>query len=113
MKSPRLILFFAAQLLGFATLLYAATPEENAHKNNIVSRIPRIEVESSAIATIGYSRKLHALEIEFVNGAVYRYFEVPHKLYRQLITAESKARFYDRNIRGRYRSVHVRPRKKK
>lgn len=113
MNSSRLALLFAVQLFGATTLLFAATPNEVKRDDAIKSRIPRMEIDSSAIAAIGYSRKLHALEIEFVNGAIYRYLQVPLDLYRQLMKAESKARFYDHNIRYRYRSVHVHPRKKK
>ena len=52
------------------------------------------------------------LEIEFVNGAVYRYLDVPASMYRDLVTAESKARFYDSNIKRHYRSVLIRSRQK-
>ena len=52
------------------------------------------------------------LEIEFVNGAVYRYLDVPLAVYRDLMSSESKARFYDSNIRGHYRSVLVRSQQK-
>ena len=54
----------------------------------------------------------HILEIEFVNGAIYRYFDIPLSVHRDLMSAESKARFYDSNIRKHYRSVLVRPRQK-
>lgn len=112
MKPPGIVWLCALQIFTAATFLLAA-PNEKTRRHAIISRIPRSEVKSSAIATIGYSRKMHALEIEFVNGAIYRYVEVPLDLYRQLVAAESKARFYDHNIRGRYRSLHVRPRRKK
>ena len=75
----------------------------------IVSRIRRQPTESSALAKIGYSKRLHALEIEFRNGAIYRYVGVPAETYRQLMASDSKAHFYDLNIRGCYQSVHVRP----
>lgn len=75
----------------------------------IVSRIKRQPVESTAVATVGYSRKLHALEIEFVNGAIYRYEEVPIVVYRDLLAAESKARYYDQNVRGQYHCLRVKP----
>jgi hypothetical protein len=78
-----------------------------AASETISSRIPRSQVHSSALIAIGYSRRLHALEVEFVNGAVYRYLDVPAQLYRDLIGAASKARFYDENVRGHFRSVHV------
>ncbi|MFL6583266.1 MAG: KTSC domain-containing protein [Chthoniobacterales bacterium] len=79
-----------------------------APSDPIFSRIRRAQVASSAIASIGYSRRLHALEIEFRNGAIYRYLDVPVDTYRELLAAGSKTRFYDENIRGRYRSLHVR-----
>ena len=80
--------------------------------SHIVSRIQRQPVESTAIAKIGYSKRHHILEIEFVNGAVYRYLDVPVTVYRDLMSSESKARFYDSNIRRHYRSVLIRSRPK-
>jgi hypothetical protein len=78
----------------------------------IISHIPREAVHSSAIAKVGYSKRRHILEIEFVNSAVYRYLDVPLTVYRDLMSADSKARFYDSNIRGHYRSVLVRAQQK-
>jgi hypothetical protein len=77
-----------------------------------VSHIPRQHVDSTAIAAAGYSKRRHILEIEFVNGAIYRYFDVPPAVYRELMSAESKARFYDSNIRRHYRSILIRSRQK-
>ena len=89
---------------------FCADPSVTPHP--VVSHIPRQRIESSAIAAVGYSKRRHILEIEFVNGAVYRYLEVPPEVYQNLMSAESKARFYDSNIRKHYRSVQVRPRQK-
>jgi hypothetical protein len=80
--------------------------------SHIVSHIPRGPVQSSAIAKVGYSKRRHILEIEFVNGAVYRYFDIPLSAHRDLMSAESKARFYDSNVKRHYRAVLVRPRRK-
>jgi len=88
-----------------------ANPSENK-SSAVISRIPRQPVESTAIAKIGYSKRRHILEIEFVNGAVYRYLDVPVTVYHDLMSAESKARFYDSNVKRHYRSVLVRPRQK-
>ena len=71
--------------------------------------MPHHVVESRALAAVGYSKRLHALEIEFRRGGTYRYLDVPAAKYRELLEAESKARFYNRNIRGKYRAVRVRP----
>jgi hypothetical protein len=73
----------------------------------IVSRIHREPVDSTALATVGYSKKLHALEIEFRDGLIYRYEEVPFPTYRDLVAADSKARFYNKNIRGKYHCLRV------
>lgn len=78
-------------------------------QDQITSRISRQPVHSHALAAIGYSKRLHALEVEFVNGAVYRYNNVPPEIYRDLLDAPSKARFYDANVRGHFPSVHVKP----
>ena len=109
--TPVLLLAGIAALVAPTCL--ASKPNQPRPAEAIVSHIRREPTESSAIASIGYSKRLHALEIEFVNGAIYRYLDVPSSLYRQLIKANSKARFYTKNIRGRYRSLHVKPRKRK
>ncbi|MEP6698912.1 MAG: KTSC domain-containing protein [Verrucomicrobiota bacterium] len=85
-------------------------PEAGETPAVIISRIPRESVQSAALAAIGYSKRLRALEVEFVNGAIYRYLNVPRSVHRELMAAESKARFYDMKIRGHYHSLHVRPR---
>lgn len=93
-------------------LVVVARAEPSPTPGPITSRIPRQSVQSSAIAKVGYSKRRHILEIEFVNGAVYRYFDIPLSVHRDLMSAESKARFYDSNIRRHYRSVLVRQRQK-
>jgi len=74
----------------------------------ITSHIPRERVQSRVIVELGYSKRRHLLEIEFANGAIYRYLDVPPSVYRDLISADSKARYYDSNIKRNYRSVRVR-----
>lgn len=103
MKSPRAILVF----LGFCTLLSAAGAADPA----IVSRIKREPVISTNVASIGYSRHLRVLEIEFTRGAIYRFLEVPRSVYGGLMASDSKGHFIAENIRGKYRFVRVRPRK--
>src|SRR5262249_8463079 len=89
-----------------------ASAEPSPTPSHIVSRIPRQRIESTAIAKIGYSKRRHILEIEFVNGAIYRYLDVPVTVYRGLMSSDSKARFYDSNIRRHYRSLLIRSRQK-
>ena len=104
----RISLFFCISIAVVAVVWAEPSPTPN----QIVSHIPRQRVESSAIAAVGYSKRQHILEIEFVNGAIYRYFDVPPAVYRELMSSESKARFYDSNIRRHYRSIPIRSRQK-
>lgn len=90
-------------LATLATAMVAATPDEAVR-----SRIKREAVTSTNVASVGYSRHLRALEIEFTRGAIYRFLDVPSNVYRGLLAAESKGRFIAENIRGKYRFVRVR-----
>ena len=112
MNTRHLCLFL---LLCVARCLIAAEPDESVRsdaRNPVISHIPREHVSSNVIASVGYSRRRHILEVEFANGAVYRYLEVAPSVYRDLMNAESKARYYVANIKGNYPSVRVRPRVK-
>ena len=105
------IIIFVGILAAVASI-HCADPPKSNNSQPIVSHIPRQPIDSTAIAKVGYSKRRHILEIEFVNGAVYRYFDIPLSVHRDLMSAESKARFYDSNIRKHYRSVLVRQRQK-
>jgi KTSC domain len=98
--------------LADLVIALAICAEPAATAAPIISHIPRQAVESSAIAKVGYSKRRHILEIEFVNGAVYRYLDVTPSIYRDLMSAESKARFYDSSIKGHYRSIRIRAQQK-
>jgi KTSC domain-containing protein len=66
-----------------------------------VSQIVRMPVQSSLIASIGYSA--HAiLELEFRSGALYRYFAVPPSIVEKLLAADSKGAYFNRKIRTRF-----------
>lgn len=68
-----------------------------------VPRIDRAQVSSSSLASVGYDPAAALLEIEFLSGAVYRYADVPDRVYRALMAAESKGRYFSQHIRGHYR----------
>ena len=74
----------------------------------IRSRIKRESVISSNVASIGYSSKLRALEIEFRRGAIYRFLNVPPRIHRELMAARSKGHYFAVNVRGQYPFIRVR-----
>jgi hypothetical protein len=69
----------------------------------------RVRVESSVIASIGYDEKTRALDIEFRTGATWRYLDVPPEIYHALLAAESKGRFYNANLKHRFRAKKLEP----
>jgi KTSC domain len=60
----------------------------------------RQAVSSRAISSIGY--QAGTLEVEFVDGDVYRYFLVPRALFIEFMQAESKGAFFNDRIRDRF-----------
>ena len=101
----------ALLLLVAGSSVAPAQPE--GERPTIVSRIKRVPVTSTALASVGYSKRLHALEVEFLNGAIYRYLDVPPGVHREMMAAESKTRFYHQHVRGQYSSVRVKARRKR
>jgi hypothetical protein len=58
-------------------------------------------VESTLLAGVAYDDS-EVLRLEFRSGAIYCYFGVPSRIWRQLMIAESKGTYFNRNIRGRF-----------
>ena len=63
----------------------------------------RTPVESSNIASIGYDAGTGTLEMEFHNGKIYQYFDVPEHVYQDIMSASTHGQFFHQNIRGIYR----------
>lgn len=57
------------------------------------------EVESSVIRAVGHTR---VLEIEFESGRVYQYFDVPQDIYDNMLQSDSKGRYFNQHIRGKF-----------
>ena len=62
----------------------------------------RVPVESTTLGSAGHDAQSAVLELQFRNGAVYQYFSVPSRVYRDLLEARSKGVYFNQNIRGRY-----------
>ncbi len=67
----------------------------------------RDSVHSSMITSIGYDDVGTVLEVEFRNGRIYRYFDVPEFLYRGFLLAASKGDYFTRRIDDRFRFEEV------
>ena len=62
----------------------------------------RAFVASTTLRSAGHDPMSAVLELKFRNGAVYQYFLVPQRVYRDLLGAPSKGSYFNQNIRGRY-----------
>jgi hypothetical protein len=69
--------------------------------------MPRQPVRSSNIASIGYEARTSTLEVEFVTGAVYQYYEVPKSVYEGFMQAKSHGSYLARYIKDVYRYKEV------
>lgn len=59
-------------------------------------------VESTTLSGIGYDAALRILYLEFIDNSAYRYHEVPHAVFDDLMSAPSKGFCFNRTIRGRF-----------
>ncbi len=64
-------------------------------------------VDSSNVESIGYDENSLTLQVEFKNGGVYQYFDVPEELFIGLRDADSVGRYLNANIKGNYRYSKV------
>lgn len=62
----------------------------------------RYSVASSNIASVGYDADAETLEIEFLNGSIYQYYNVPEFMYDQLMQEPSKGKFLNIYIKNAY-----------
>lgn len=69
----------------------------------------RAFVESTTLRSAGHDAQSALLELQFQNGAVYQYWLVPRRVYRDLLGAHSKGGYFNQNIRGRYPYQQVQP----
>jgi len=61
----------------------------------------RQRISSSNIRAIGYQNS--TLEVEFNNGKIYQYYNVPENIYHGLMNASSHGTYLASNIINRFR----------
>ncbi len=63
--------------------------------------------ESSNIARIAYDEATQVLKVEFKNGSLYDYFDVPKQVFEGMRHAPSKGEYLAQQVKGRYRYARV------
>ena len=67
-----------------------------------VDQMERESVDSSTILSIGYDPGSETLEVEFKNGGVYQYYNVPNNIHELLMQSASKGQFLHVNIKNSF-----------
>ncbi len=62
----------------------------------------RQSVSSSNLSSVGYDERTETLEIQFHNGSVFHYHDVPAETHGQLVNARSVGSFFSSNIRNSF-----------
>lgn len=66
-----------------------------------------LPVNSTMASAIGYDRERQILQIEFLNGLSYQYYNVELETWKRLLLSNSKGKFFNRKIKGCYPSQRV------
>jgi uncharacterized protein len=70
-------------------------------------KMDRKHVDSSNLESIGYDTQSQTLEIEFQNGHIYQYFDVPEPVYLSLMAAGSHGKWFSENVKGYFRYARI------
>jgi hypothetical protein len=69
-----------------------------------------VAVQSRLLAAMEYDQEQTILQLEFRDGAVYQYFQVPRQTYQDLLRADSKGAYFNRLIRNVFPCSRLRAR---
>jgi KTSC domain len=64
--------------------------------------IPMQPVDSTAISAVGYDEASQRLRIVFIQGKAYDFCAVPKSVFKALVNAVSKGKFYNNAIKDKY-----------
>lgn len=67
----------------------------------------RERVQSTSLKSVGYDAETKTLEVEFHDGDVYQYFNVPAVVHRDLLNASSIGQYFSFFIKTTYRNRKV------
>ena len=59
-------------------------------------------VAFSNVRAVGYDAESQTLEVEFLSGRRYQYYEVPKQIHEKMMLAPSKGRYLNSHIKDQY-----------
>lgn len=87
------------QLARFAALIQEDT-DLGTTREQLLDEIEMIRVDSSTVSAIGYSDAFKTLQVDYVAGSRYRYFEVPSQVFTGFLEAPSKGQYLNAAIKA-------------
>ena len=69
--------------------------------------LERQPVKSRILRSVGYDASTKILEIEFQNGQIYQFFDVPPKVYADLMHSGEIGKYFTEKVRTRFRTKQV------
>jgi hypothetical protein len=69
--------------------------------------VQREPVASSSLASVGYDEATRTLEIEFHNGRIYQFLDVPPQIAQALRAAPSHGAFFNKYLRNGGYEFHI------
>ena len=61
-----------------------------------------VPVDSTLLLWVAYSPEQQRLRLKFRSGELYDYSRVPQTIYQDLLTADSKGRYFNQHIRDAF-----------
>jgi hypothetical protein len=77
-------------------------PQRTRLTDEEIAQMERESVISSTILSVGYDAGSETLEIEFKNGGIYQYYNVPAAIHQQFMESGSKGQFHHANVKNAY-----------
>jgi hypothetical protein len=81
--------------------------QEKSMGQGPVIAMKRIPVNSTNLASVGYSKAQKILEVEFIDGSVYQYIDVPQAIYESLLGSSSRGHYLHVHVKGIYKFSQV------
>jgi hypothetical protein len=73
-----------------------------------LSAVATTTVESALLASVTYDVRESTLRLGFCDGSIYLYFAVCEAIHQDLLAADSKGFYFNRQIRNRFRYTCLR-----
>lgn len=73
----------------------------------IEGKIITVSIKSSNIKSASYETESKILTITFNNSSIYKYYDVPWKIFARFRMSESQGKYFSKEINGKYKYSKV------